>query len=111
MGDVAEPGNRHTAAGAMSNADWWPNQLNLRILHQNSLKSNPKGADFNNAQELTAPEMTVLIGGLRVLDVNADNLKLGVFTNRPESLTNHFFVNLLDMNTVWRKSTVCEHFF
>ncbi len=60
---------------------------------------------------LTAPEMTVLIGGLRVLDVNADTLKLGVFTNKPAALTNDFFVNLLDMNTVWKKSAVCEHFF
>jgi catalase-peroxidase len=50
---------------------------------------------------LTAPEMTVLIGGMRVLNTNFDNSKHGVFTKHPEILTNDFFVNLLDMNTVW----------
>lgn len=51
---------------------------------------------------LTAPEMTVLIGGMRVLGTNADGSKHGVFTDRPETLTNDFFVNLLDMGTTWR---------
>ena len=51
---------------------------------------------------LTAPEMTVLVGGMRVLNTNADNSQNGVFTDRPESLTNDFFVNLLDMRTTWR---------
>jgi len=60
---------------------------------------------------LTAPEMTVLIGGLRVLKTNTSFPQLGVFTKRPETLTNDFFVNLLDMNTEWQKSPVCEHFF
>jgi catalase-peroxidase len=50
---------------------------------------------------LTAPEMTVLIGGMRVLDANAGNSKHGVFTNKPGTLSNDFFVNLLDMNTEW----------
>jgi catalase-peroxidase len=54
---------------------------------------------------LTAPEMTVLIGGLRALNVNAGQSKHGVFTNRPETLTNDFFVNLLNMNTKWQSST------
>jgi len=67
--------------------------------------------DRANLLTLSAPEMTVLIGGLRVLNANSGNSKLGVFTSRPESLTNDFFVNLLDINTVWKKSTVCEHFF
>ena len=53
---------------------------------------------------LTAPEMTVLIGGLRVLGVNTGGSKNGVFTKRPETLTNDFFVNLLDMDTKWQKS-------
>ena len=53
---------------------------------------------------LTAPEMTVLLGGLRVLNINADKSQLGVLTTQPEKLTNDFFVNLLDMNTVWSKS-------
>lgn len=51
---------------------------------------------------LTAPEMTVLVGGMRVLNTNFDNSKHGVFTNRPESLTNDFFVNLLDLGTTWK---------
>ncbi|MBY0510721.1 MAG: catalase/peroxidase HPI, partial [Rhodospirillaceae bacterium] len=52
--------------------------------------------------KLSAPEMTVLVGGLRVLGVNAHGSKHGVLTQRPGQLTNDFFVNLLDMNTVWR---------
>ncbi|WP_379091153.1 catalase/peroxidase HPI [Pedobacter sp. UC225_65] len=51
---------------------------------------------------LTAPEMTVLLGGLRVLDTNFDQSKHGVFTDQPQALTNDFFVNLLDMNTAWK---------
>lgn len=54
---------------------------------------------------LTAPEMTVLVGGMRVLDVNADGSKHGVFTDRPSKLSNDFFVNLLDMSTRWEKSS------
>ena len=54
--------------------------------------------------KLTAPEMTVLVGGLRVLGANAGNSKYGVFTKRPETLTNDFFVNLLDMGTQWQPS-------
>jgi catalase-peroxidase len=53
---------------------------------------------------LTAPEMTVLIGGLRVLNANVGQSKLGVFTHRPETLSNDFFVNLLDMGTKWQPS-------
>ena len=51
---------------------------------------------------LTAPEMTVLVGGLRVLGANAGKSTHGVFTKRPETLTNDFFVNLLDMSTQWQ---------
>jgi catalase-peroxidase len=54
---------------------------------------------------LTAPEMTVLVGGMRVLNANFDNSKYGVFTKRPETLTNDFFLNLLDMNTVWKTAS------
>jgi len=53
---------------------------------------------------LTAPEMTVLVGGLRALNANTGRSKLGVFTTRPEALTNDFFVNLLDMHTEWQAS-------
>jgi catalase-peroxidase len=64
----------------------------------------PEEALVDRAQlmKLTAPEMTVLVGGLRVLGANAGNLKRGVFTNKPETLTNDFFVNLLDMGTEWQ---------
>jgi len=54
--------------------------------------------------KLTAPEMTVLVGGLRVLNANFGHSKHGVFTKRPEALTNDFFINLLDMNTEWQPS-------
>jgi len=57
---------------------------------------------------LTAPEMTVLIGGMRVLNTNFGHTKHGVFTHRPEALTNDFFVNLLDMKTKWQKSASSE---
>lgn len=67
--------------------------------------------DRANLLTLSAPEMTVLIGGMRVLNANTGNTQLGVFTKRPETLTNDFFVNLIDMNTEWKKSAVCEHFF
>lgn len=60
---------------------------------------------------LTVPEMTVLVGGLRVLNANFGQSALGVFTKRAESLTNDFFVNLLDMSTEWRKSAQDEHSF
>mgnify|MGYP003493115750 FL=1 len=57
---------------------------------------------------LTAPEMTVLIGGLRALNTNVGQSKHGVFTRRPGALTNDFFVNLLDMRTKWQKSAAAE---
>jgi catalase-peroxidase len=57
---------------------------------------------------LTAPEITVLIGGLRALNANVGQSKHGVFTKRPETLTNDFFVNLLDMNMKWQKSAASE---
>ncbi len=60
---------------------------------------------------LTAPEMTVLVGGLRVLDTNVCQSGFGVFTERPESLTTDFFVNLLDMSTEWSASSTSENIF
>ncbi|MEP2448846.1 MAG: catalase/peroxidase HPI [Balneola sp.] len=54
---------------------------------------------------LTAPEMTVLVGGMRVLETNFDGSKKGVFTDKPGTLSNDFFVNLLDMNTTWQATT------
>ena len=64
--------------------------------------------DKANLLKLTAPEMTVLIGGLRALNANFGQSDLGVFTKRPGTLTNDFFVNLLDMNTKWQKSATAE---
>ena len=66
--------------------------------------------DRSQLLTLTAPEMTVLIGGMRVLKTNFGDAKHGVFTKRPEALTNDFFVNLLDMNTTW-KATKDENVF
>ena len=60
---------------------------------------------------LTAPEMTVLLGGMRVLNANAGQSEHGVFTRQPEALTNDFFVNLLDMNTKWQASPASEGVF
>jgi len=64
--------------------------------------------DKANLLTLTAPEMTVLIGGMRALNANFGQSAHGVFTKRPETLTNDFFVNLLDMNTKWQKSATSE---
>jgi catalase-peroxidase len=64
--------------------------------------------DRANLLTLTAPEMTVLIGGLRALDANFGQSKHGVFTKRPGTLTNDFFVNLLDMNTKWQSAAASE---
>ncbi len=60
---------------------------------------------------LTAPEMTVLVGGMRVLNTNFGQTQAGVFTKRPESLTNDFFVNLLDMGTTWKAASVAGDVF
>lgn len=60
---------------------------------------------------LTAPEMTVLLGGMRVLNTNADQSQHGVFTERPESLTNDFFVNLLDLGVTWKATSDSQDVF
>jgi catalase-peroxidase len=77
-----------------------------------------RGKQYQSAEEalvdraqlltLTAPELTILVGGLRVLGANAAGRKEGVFTERPETLTNDFFVNLLDIGTRWHPSAVAE---
>ncbi len=64
--------------------------------------------DRANLLTLTAPEMTVLVGGLRALNANVGKSAHGVFTKRPETLSNDFFVNLLDMRTKWQKSATSE---
>ena len=82
-------------------ADGFRNYLRGRQFMQ------PEEALVDRAQllRLTAPEMTVLVGGLRVLGANAGKSRHGVFTKRPETLTNDFFVNLLDMVTEWKKTS------
>ena len=65
--------------------------------------------DRANLLKLTAPQMTVLVGGMRALNANFGQSKHGVFTDRPETLTNDFFVNLLDMKTAWRPSASEEN--
>ena len=57
---VMNGAHRHTAAGALSNRDWWPNQLNLQILHQNSSLSNPMGKEFNYAEEFKKLDLNAL---------------------------------------------------
>ena len=68
----------------------------------NHIKDEELLLDKSHLLSLTAPEMTVLLGGMRVLDVNYGNSKNGVLTNSPGSLTNDFFLNLLDMSTEWK---------
>jgi catalase-peroxidase len=81
-------------------ADGFRNYINSKKLQFMS----PEEALVDRAQllRLTGPEMTVLVGGLRVLGANAGGSKHGVFTKQPEKLTNDFFVNLLDMSTEWQ---------
>ncbi len=67
--------------------------------------------DKSQLMRLTAPEMTVLLGGMRVLNTNFDNSKHGVFTKRSEALTNDYFVNLLDLNTTWKATTDAQNVF
>ena len=73
---------------------------------KDSIKLRPEKYLVDKAQllNLTVPEMTVLIGGMRALDANYNNSKMGVFTPKPGHLTNDFFINLLDMETEWKPS-------
>lgn len=89
-------------------ADGFRNYVNPRRLDR---PAEELLVDRANLLTLTAPEMAVLVGGMRVLNTNHGNAQLGVFTERAETLTNDFFVNLLDMSTKWQKSTRCEYFF
>lgn len=79
-------------------ADGFRNYLKAKY----SLPAEEMLVDKAQLLTLTAPEMTVLVGGMRVLNTNFDKSSHGVFTDRPETLTNDFFVNLLDMGTVWK---------
>ena len=81
---------------------------------RNYLKQGHKGSaaellvDKAQLMTLSAPEMTVLVGGMRALNANVGQAKHGVFTKRPETLSNDFFVNLLDMSTKWQKSATSD---
>ena len=79
----------------------------FRNYRQTNFPASTEALLINKAQllTLTAPELTVLIGGMRVLDTNYDQSKLGVFTQHPGKLTNDFFVNLLGMNTAWKSTS------
>jgi catalase-peroxidase len=67
--------------------------------------------DRAQLMKLSAPEMVVLLGGMRVLNTNFDKSNNGVFTKKPETLTNDFFINLLDMNTTWKEVDKNEELF
>ncbi len=82
-------------------ADAFRNYFNKQESHQSPVEMLVDKADQLN---LTVPEMTVLLGGMRALNANADSSKHGVFTDKPGTLSNDFFVNLLDMSTKWRKA-------
>jgi catalase-peroxidase len=76
-----------------------------------SLSAEEMLIDKANLMNLTAPEMTVLIGGMRVMNTNFDNSKHGVFTKKPGALTNDFFTNLLDMDITWKETSKEEELF
>ena len=90
-----------------------PKADGFRNYQQSEIKTPAEALLVDKAQlmTLTAPEMTVLVGGMRVLNANTAQSPLGVFTKRPETLTNDFFVNLLDMNIEWKVSPRCAHFY
>ena len=90
-----------------------PKADGFRNYQQSDIKTPAEALLVDKAQlmTLTAPEMTVLVGGMRVLNANTAQSPLGVFTKRPETLTNDFFVNLLDMNIDWKVSPRCAHFY
>ncbi|MFZ0318965.1 MAG: catalase/peroxidase HPI [Candidatus Sulfotelmatobacter sp.] len=102
-----EQTDAHSFAPLEPTADGFRNYL--RIGHK--VTAEELLVDKAQLLTLTAPEMTVLVGGLRVLNANYRQSKDGVFTNRPETLTNDFFVNLLGMNTEWKASTTAEGVF
>ena len=88
-------------------ADGFRNYLKTRY----SVSAEEMLVDRAQLLTLTPPELTVLVGGLRVLNTNFGGSKHGVFTDRPEVLTNDFFVNLLDMGTTWRPSAADKDLF
>ncbi len=90
-----------------------PKADGFRNYQDHELKTPAEALLIDKAQllSLTAPEMTVLVGGMRVLNANTAQSPLGVFTKRPEVLTNDYFVHLLDNNLQWKVSPRCPHFY
>ena len=78
---------------------------------KSNVSAEEKLIDKAQLMGLTAPEMTVLIGGMRVLDTNYDNSRNGVFTKKPGTLSTDYFVNLLDMGTTWKETDKSEQYF
>lgn len=91
------------------NADGFRNYM--RVRENISASAEEMLVDKSQLLTLTVPEMTVLVGGMRVLNTNFDQSQRGVFTKRPETLTNDFFVNLLDMSTTWKSVSEFENDF
>ena len=89
-------------------ADGFRNYLNGEA---SNVSSEEKLVDKAQLMGLTAPEMTAIIGGMRVLNTNYDGSEYGVFTNKPGTLTNDYFTNLLDMNTTWKEEDKSEQTF
>ena len=85
-------------------ADGFRNYLKTKF----SLSTEELLVDKAQLLSLTPPEMTVLVGGMRVLNTNYDNSKHGIFTTNPSALTTDFFVNLLDMSVVWTATSATE---
>jgi catalase-peroxidase len=88
-------------------ADGFRNYLKTKY----TISSEELLVDKAQLMTLSVPELTVLVGGMRVLNTNFDQSTLGVFTNRPEMLTNDFFVNLLDLDTSWKATSASEDVF
>jgi len=114
-GDASqEQTDRHSFGLLEPKADGFRNYITSKT-NGSSLKPTVSAEEtlVDKAQllNLTAPEMTVLVGGMRVLNTNFDNSKNGVFTKKTEMLTNDFFVNLLDMNTTWKEVSKEEDLF
>lgn len=92
-------------------ADGFRNYLEEDLKSKSSVSPEELLVDRAQLLTLTAPEMTVLIGGMRVLNTNVGQTQHGVFTKQPETLTNDFFVNLLDLGTTWKAISEAEEVF
>lgn len=109
-GDASEEQTDAEAFDALEpSADGFRNYINA----QGKISASPEEMLVDRSQllTLTAPEMTVLLGGMRVLDTNFDGSRHGVFTDKPGQLTNDFFVNLLDLRTKWQATSEDEALF